>query len=532
MKSPPKTGFSILENSTPQIGARSNPVAAKKIKKRDELAEIIADLKAQGRIIVQCHGVFDLLHPGHIRHLVEARSQGNILVVTLTADKYVNKGPGRPIFNHHLRAETLASMECVDFVVINESATAISAIKQLRPDVYVKGDDYKDPKDDVTGKIVDENETVDSVGGRIYFTKDITFSSSSLINQALLPFPPETERWLKAFQQKHSEKDVLDALGSLSNLKVLVLGEAIIDEYVFCSGMGKAAKDPILAFLHKTEEAIVGGSLAIANHLADFCRDVEIVTLIGETESREEFISRSLHPNVTWHGITQKGAPTLSKRRFVDDHTGAKIFELYHMDETPLDEGSERELLDAVGSRISNFDLVIVADYGHGVMTPALIDLVCRKAKFLALNTQTNAGNRGFNTASKYLRADYICIAGHEMDLETRDRESNDSDKIKAMAANLNCLCFTVTLGRRGSLHYEKGLEPTRAPAVAPKVVDLVGAGDAVLAITSGLVANGTSWEIVGFIGNVAGAEMVSDLGNRISLSKTNLSKHLITLLK
>ena len=521
-----------MENKSPQVSAHGNPVVARKIKTREELAEIIDRLKAQGQAVVQCHGVFDLLHPGHIRHLVEAKGQGDTLVVTLTADKYVNKGPGRPVFNHHLRAETLASMECVDFVAINDSATAINAIKQLRPDVYVKGDDYRDPKDDVTGKIVDENETVESVGGRIYYTKDITFSSSSLINRALLPFPPETERWLRDFSQEHSESDVLGALGALSDLRVLVLGEAIIDEYVFCSGLGKAAKDPILAFLHQSEEAVVGGSLAIANHLADFCRSVEIITLVGAFESREEFIRRSLHPSVIWNGITQKGAPTLSKRRFVDDHTGAKIFELYHMDEAPLDEDSEREMLDAVGSRISDFDLVIVADYGHGMMTSALIDLVCSKAKFLAVNTQANAGNRGFNMVSKYPRADYICIAGHEMDLETRDRDSNDRDKIKSMAAKINCPRFTVTLGRRGSLHYEKGKEPVRAPAVAPKIVDLVGAGDAVLAITSGLVKSSTPWEIVGFIGNAAGAEMVSDLGNRISLLKANLSKHLITLLK
>ena len=532
MKSQPKIGFSILENKTLPTAVRSNPVAAEKIKDRYELAEIIAVLKAEGRTVVQCHGVFDLLHPGHIRHLVEAKSQGDVLVVTLTADKFVNKGPGRPVFNHHLRAETLASMECVDFVVINDSQTAIGAIKELRPDIYVKGDDYKDPKDDITGKIVDENEIVESVGGRIYFTKDITFSSSSLINQALLPFPPETERWLRAFRNDYSEGDVLAALEALSDLKVLVLGEAIIDEYVFCSGLGKAAKDPILAFLHQTEESFVGGSFAIANHLADFCQRVEIITLVGEIDSREEFIRRSLRPNVAWHAISQKGAPTLSKRRFVDDHTGAKIFELYHMDETPLDEGSESELLEAVGSRLSNFDLVIVADYGHGMMTSALIDLVCSKAKFLAVNTQANAGNRGFNMVSKYPRADYMCIAGHEMDLETRDRESNDRDKIMSMAERLVCERFTVTLGRRGSLHYEKGKEPIRAPAVAPKIVDLVGAGDSVLAITAGLVANGTPWEIVGFIGNAAGAEMVSDLGNRISLSKTNLSKHLITLLK
>lgn len=521
-----------MENSPRHPNTAPNHRAAEKIKDRNELVEIVAGLKAQGQTIVQCHGVFDLLHPGHIRHLVEGRRQGDVLVVTITADQYVNKGPGRPVFNQSLRAETLASLECVDFVVINPSPTAIEAIKLIKPDVYVKGSDYADPKDDVTGKIVDERETVESVGGRIYFTHDITFSSSSLINRMVLPFPPETTRWLEEFRKQHSEATVLGSLGSLSDLKVLVLGEAIIDEYVFCMGLGKAAKDPILAFLRKSEEAYVGGSLAIANHLADFCASVELVTLAGEIERREEFIRRSLRPNVTWHGITQKGAPTLSKKRFVDNHTGAKIFELYDMDDAPLDEESESKLLAAVEKRLPHFDLVIVADYGHGMMTPALIDLVCRKAKFLAVNTQANAGNRGFNMVSKYPRADYICIAGHELDLETRNRSTDDREKLTALGGHMDCPRFTVTLGRRGSLHYEKGKGFVAAPALAPKVVDLVGAGDAVLAITSGLAATGAPWEIIAFVGNAAGAEMVSDLGNRISLSKTNLSKHLITLLK
>ena len=525
----PKNGFSTLpDDQTPNQA----PNAIDKIKSLNALVGILAELKSNGETIVQCHGVFDLLHPGHIRHLAEARRQGSILVVTVTADGHVNKGPGRPVFEQALRAETLASLESVDFVAINESPSAVDAIKKVRPDVYVKGSDYADPEDDITGKIVNETETVAMVGGRIYFTSDITFSSSSLINQHVLSFSPETERWLAEFRTSHSGEDALNALESISDLNVLIVGEAIIDEYVFCSGLGKAAKDPMLAFLHESKEVFAGGSLAVANHLGDFCKRVEIVSLVGEVDSHEKFIRDSLHPKVKWHGITHRGAPSLCKRRFVDDYTGSKLFELYIMDDSPLDAESERSVIDTLGDLMPAFDLVIVPDYGHGLMTSAVIDLVTREAKFLAVNTQANAGNRGFNTISKYPRADYVCLAGHEVDLETRMRHVGERDKLLKLASLINCPRFTVTLGRSGSIHYERGGEIVEAPAVAPKIVDRVGAGDAVLAVTSALVAVGAPWDITALIGNAAGAELVAELGNRVSLSKAGLSKHLISLLK
>jgi rfaE bifunctional protein nucleotidyltransferase chain/domain len=140
---------------------------------------------SKSKIVVLCHGVFDLLHIGHIKYFKEAKSMGDILVVTITPDRYVNKGPGRPAFNEKHRAEAIAALDIVDYVAINEWPTAIETIKLLKPDIYVKGPDYKDYKDDVTGSIKFEEDAVKSVDGEIAFTSDITFSSSSLINERI-----------------------------------------------------------------------------------------------------------------------------------------------------------------------------------------------------------------------------------------------------------------------------------------------------------------------------------------------------------
>ena len=155
----------------------------KKIKTIDELSKLINDLKNQGKKIIQCHGVFDLIHIGHIRHFEEAKSFADILVVSITPDQFVNKGPGRPAFTTELRLEALASLESIDYVVANNWSSAEELIKILKPNLYCKGPDYKDNADDITGKIDDENEAIKSVGGELVLTKDITFSSSNLLNK-------------------------------------------------------------------------------------------------------------------------------------------------------------------------------------------------------------------------------------------------------------------------------------------------------------------------------------------------------------
>ena len=175
-----------------------------KIKKLEELNQIIVDLKSTGKKIVHCHGVFDLLHIGHIKHFKEAKTFGDVLIVSITPDEFVNKGPGRPAFTTSLRLESLASLEVVDYVFANKWPTAEDTIKVIKPDIYCKGPDYKDHLDDITGKINDEEAAVNFVGGKIVYTDDITFSSSSLLNKFGDLYSPEQELFIQDLLEKNS----------------------------------------------------------------------------------------------------------------------------------------------------------------------------------------------------------------------------------------------------------------------------------------------------------------------------------------
>ena len=503
-----------------------------KIKNIEELAEIIATLRASSKKVVHCHGVFDLLHIGHIRHFEQAKKLGDILVVTVTPDKYVNKGPHRPAFTEDLRAESIAALDCVDYVTINKWPTAVETIKLLKPDIYAKGADYKDAQKDYTGKIADEEAAIKSVGGKIAFTDDITFSSSSLINKYLPVFPEEVSEYLGGFSERYPLDDILRYLENARPLKVLVVGEAIIDEYQYCESIGKSAKEPVLAAQYLSTEKFAGGVLAVSNHVANFCDNVGLLTFLGTEDTQEDFVRQHVSSNVEKMFLYKENSPTIVKRRFIESYLLTKLFEVYVINDEEVSKTESQALCGKLRDILPQYEVVIVVDYGHGMLTGDSIDILCSQAHFLAVNTQANAGNRGFNTISKYPRADYVCIAEHEIRLEYRNQRGDIRDMLLDVSQKLGCGRVIVTRGNRGCLCYNKDEGFIEVPAFAHQIVDRVGIGDAFLSLTSLCVAQNAPMEIVGFIGNVVGAEAVATVGNRTPIERASLFKHIESLLK
>jgi len=503
-----------------------------KILSLDELATVLSRARARGKRAVQCHGVFDLLHPGHIRHLEAARGEGDLLVVTVTPDRFVNKGPGRPVFNQRLRAESLAALVSVDYVAITESPTAVDAIRKLRPAVYVKGSDYADSAADLTGKIDDERLAVEAGGGRVHFTTEITFSSSGLLNVHFDVYPEEAQAFLREFRTRYTADAVIGALKGLKGIRVLVIGDTIIDEYHYVQSMGKSPKELLVATRFLREEHFAGGILACANHVAGFCERVDVVTVLGARDSREAFIRERLKPNVTPKFFVRPDTGTVVKRRFVEQAFLNKMFEIAFLDDTEL----PPSLADQIGSYLrgvlDQYDLVLVADYGHGFLNRDLILQLAAESRFLAVNVQTNSANTGFNLITKYPRADYVCIDEPEVRLAMHDRTSPMQDIIRRVAKDLAARRVTITRGHHGSMAYEEQEGFFEVPVLSREVVDRIGAGDAYLAITAPCAAGGYPAELVGFVGNAVGALAVRIIGNRTAVEPVPLFKFITALLK
>ena len=185
--------------------------------------------------IVHCHGVFDLIHLGHIRHFKSAKIYGDILVISITDDQFVNKGPKRPYNTASDRALMLASLDIVDYVAINPNPNAIKPIEILKPDFYVKGPDYRNKNGDITGGIFKEEEAVIKNGGKLVFTDDETDSSTSILNRFFIDYTDDQMEATENVKAVTSYQEINELIDQLSSLKILVIGEPIIDTYIFTS---------------------------------------------------------------------------------------------------------------------------------------------------------------------------------------------------------------------------------------------------------------------------------------------------------
>lgn len=503
-----------------------------KIKTIEEIGEIIANKRKNdtGCKIVQCHGVFDLIHIGHIKHLEAAKKLGNILVVTITSDRYVNKGPGRPVFNQLLRAEAMAKNEDVDYVAINDFPTAIEAINIIKPNIFAKGSDYVDDSKSLTGNRVKEREAAENNGGKVVLTDEIAFSSSNILNKYFDLYPNEVYAYLENFRGKYSIEQITTILDSIRSKKILIIGDTIIDKYSYCKSLNKSPKENIIPARHLSDEIFAGGVLATANHLANFCDNVTLVTCLGN-KGNEHLVGK-INKKIDQKIFYRDDVPTVMKQRFVEVTYFAKLFEIQEMDDTIINNPISNDIRRFLIQKYDDYDLIIVNDFGHGCFDGSIIGTICGFPKFMAINVQTNSANLGFNLLTKYSRADYICVDEPEMRLACVDRTNDLVDLVKKIAVKMDCQNISVTHGKYETMTYNDKTGFYRTPVFSSKVVDTMGAGDAVFALTAPLVQMGVSMDIVGFVGNLVGALKVQIIGNRASVDKASLYRFMTALMK
>jgi rfaE bifunctional protein nucleotidyltransferase chain/domain len=504
---------------------------AQKIVTLDQLRSILEEKKNAGLTVVHCHGCFDLLHLGHIRHFQLAKEQGDILVVTITQDEFVNKGPDRPFFNQNYRAEVLSNLEVIDYVAINKWPNAVETIKLLKPSVYVKGSEYRNEEKDISGGITAERDAVEKAGGKIYFTEDITFSSSNLINRGMRPPQSKLTSFLQEFQSRYNFEKIEKVVQDLSKLKVLVIGDTILDEYHFVSPIGMPTKAATVSAKYLSSEIHAGGILAIANHISSFADKVDLITGLGDLDQYDEFIKMKLSKNINPTFIKKKNSLSTKKTRYVDQNSGSKLLEVAAISEFYPDPTLESEMLSRLNDYIKTYDMVVLADFGHYTVTPAMTELLSDSSKFFAVNVQTNSLNFGFNTINKIKSADFISIDEREMRLAVQNKLNSREELINSAIKNWNFKKMAITLGGDGVLLSDRK-SFANIPALTHQVYDTVGAGDAFLSVSSLVAKTTDDLELIGFMGNMAGAIATKYLGNKEFVQKKDVLNFAKSLLK
>ena len=508
-----------------------------KIVTQQEFFKQRQSFRDENKIVVLCHGVFDLLHYGHIEHLQEAKAQGDILVVSVTASKYVNKGPGRPYFNDQQRMQFLASIEFVDYVVLSEAVTVHEVVKNIQPDVYVKGSEYAIAQNDVTGNISSEQEIVEKYGGHIYFTTGEVYSSTKLLNKFFGALPENVVKESQDMRKKYGNNvfnEMRDNIEKFHDLNILVIGDIIIDEYILCKVQGLTMKDSVMSTLYDSCERYAGGALAVARHLSNFAGNVTILSQMGMESNILDYIIKNMQ-SVECRIVQSKNFITPVKRRYLKCHNLRqeydKLFSINHL-LTPenikqVDYGNFHRNLKEM---LPMYDLIVVCDYGHGLLQKDTIRFIEKEAKLLAVNCQTNSSNYGMNVITKYNRADIFVVDERELHLAFGQSFENDSVLLKKLCNELHSKYGWLTLGADGALGINVDNE-VQLSAVTLHVKDTVGAGDAFYSLALMSAAMNMPIDQSTLIGNIAGAIKTNLLGNSRPVSKVDLLKFLNTVL-
>jgi rfaE bifunctional protein kinase chain/domain/rfaE bifunctional protein nucleotidyltransferase chain/domain len=492
----------------------SKSLVSHKIRTAQAIAAAVGPRPREKKVIM-CHGTFDIVHPGHVRHLLYAKSKGDVLVASLTADAHIAKANFRPFVPQELRAFNLAALEVVDFVVIDNDPTPIKNISIIKPDYFAKGYEYT--REGLHPRTAEEKTAIEAYGGEIIFTPgDIVYSSSHIIETE----PPAiaTEKLMSILAAESlSTQDLHRAIDQLEGVKVHVVGDTIIDSYTHCALIGGMTKTPTMSVRYDKRLDFVGGAGIVAKHLCSAGADVSFSTVLGNDALAEFALKDLAAAGVKVMPIIDRTRPTTHKNAIVAG--GYNLLKIDTLDNRSI---SER-ILHTLAQQVSESpnDIVVFSDFRHGIFNR---DTIPRLIEAIPANTFRVADSQ---VASRW--GNILEFSGFDL-ITPNEREARfalgDQDSVvRPLGLELfrqaKCGTLLLKLGERGLMTFRadpKSDEDVRAffaiDSFAERVIDAVGSGDALLAYaTLALFATKNS-VIASVLGSLAAAIECEHEGN------------------
>ena len=490
----------------------SKEIINHKIKKLSEI-KLLIERRPRQKKVIMCHGTFDIVHPGHIRHLLFAKSKADILIVSLTADQHINKANFRPFVPEDLRAINLAALEFVDFVIIDKNETPINNMKVIEPDFFAKGYEYSGNA--ITKKTQEEIDTIHNYGGEMLFTPgDIVYSSSAIIEDEIPNI--RTEKLLNLMEAEGVTFDhLLDSLEGLNKLKVHVVGDTIIDRFTYTSMLGGMTKTPTMSVRFEKSEDYVGGAGIVAKHLNAAGAKTIFTTLLGDDESAQ-FLSDDLKKNnIELNSIIDKTRPTTVKNAIISGNY--RLLKIDILDNRSI----TQNILQEFQRLISKIDcnVLIFSDFRHGIFNKETINHLAGSIPKNIFKVADSQVASRWGNISEFKNFNLITPNEREARFALGDQDS----VIRPLATNLYnataCDTMILKLGAKGILTYRfrKGDDPRsfyNIDSFAEKIVDAVGAGDALLSYASLILASTKNDVIASIIGNLAAGLECEKNGN------------------
>jgi rfaE bifunctional protein kinase chain/domain len=475
-----------------------------KIKTVEELRKILGSRPREKKVIM-CHGVFDVVHPGHVRHLLYAKTKADILVASITADRHISKGQHRPHVPQELRALNLAAFEIVDFVIVDKNPTPLENISQLQPEFFAKGYEYT--SGGLPPKTEEEVKALGAYGGEMIFTPgDIVYSSTRLID--LAPPSIKSEKLLTFMDSESLTFDSLrSTLDDLGKFKVHVVGDTIVDSYTQTAMIGGQTKTPTMSVLYERKDDYIGGAAVVAEHLRAAGASVVFSTVLGEDEL-QKFVQAGLRKReIDCRAVIDKTRPTTNKNAIVAG--GYRLLKIDTLDNRSISDQIVDQLTAAI--RDVRCDAVVFSDFRHGIFNrrtiPVLVGAI-PAGRFKVADSQVASR---WGNITEFQDFDLVTPNEREARFALGDQDSGVRPLASALYDAAKCKTLILKLGERGVLtcrssDHESLDSFVVVDSFVDRVVDAVGAGDALLAYaTLAKMASGSD-AVATILGSVAAA--------------------------
>lgn len=454
-----------------------------KIVTAEQLREIIGVPPRKKRVIM-CHGVFDVVHPGHVRHLLYAKSKADTLVCSLTADKHISKGAHRPHIPQELRAANLAAFEMVDYVVIDTNAKPLENIQIIQPDYFAKGFEYTAVG--MPPKTAEEAAIVEAYGGEMIFTPgDIVYSSTSLIN--LAPPTIQYEKLQLVMERYGVTFDKMRrTIDGMIGKKVHVIGDTIVDSYTQCAMIGGQTKTPTMSVLFERKQDFVGGAAIVAKHLRAAGADVTFTTVLGE-DALKDFVLQDLEQvGIETKAIIDSTRPTVNKNAIVVG--GYRLLKVDTLDNRSISDTILGQMTTAVAHVPA--DAVVYSDFRHGIFNRRTIPEFARALPPGVYKVADSQVASRWGNITEFQGFDLITPNEREARFALGDQDSGIRPLASQLYDKSACKLLMLKLGERGMLvcrgaDHESLDSFYVIDTFVEHLVDPVGAGDALLAYST-----------------------------------------------
>ena len=463
----------------------------------------------QNKTVLVC-GHFNVIHPGHLRLFRFAKECGSRLLVAVESDRLAGNAAHVP---ETLRLEGVISNSYVDDAFLIDSPV-VEAIQQLRPDVVVKGKEHET-------RANPEAAVLASYGGKLLFSSGETaFSSLDLIrreftevagNSISLPYD-------YLLRNNISNERLSQLCRSFSTLRVVVVGDLIIDEYVTCEPLGMSQEDPTIVVTPIDSVLFVGGAGIVAAHAAGLGSQVDFISVTGNDASRIFAIGKLAEFNVQSHLLEDSSRPTTLKQRYRSK--GKSLLRVSYLHQQAIPADLQDQIMEVLKSKMEKADLLVLSDFNYGCLPQPLVKRITALARahgvLLAADSQSSSQ---VGDISRFTGMDLITPTEREARIAMRNHEDGLvvlAEKLRIQSEAVNVL---LKIGEEGLMIHASGAEKTgiftdQVPAMNSHPKDVAGAGDSLLIASAMAMALGASiWE-AGLLGSLAAAIQVGRVGN------------------